>query len=251
MRVCEDLEEYGDGRGGVDATAGGQSRLGDSRDTSGKTRDQRSIGLEMTEVTRRRYDRNAPLYDLMQVLIERRHRRWREHLWRRVQGPRVLEVGVGTGRNLLYYPRGMAMIGVDLSPAMLQRAASRVRQMDRPDVELRVGDVQALEFPGETFDTAVATFVFCSVPDPVMGLRELRRVVRRGGQLLLLEHMRSPNRAAARLMDLANPLVVRLTGANINRETLRTLVEAGWVLDDTQDMDKIGIFKFIHAVNAG
>jgi len=89
-------------------------------------------------------------------------------------------------------------------------------------------DAQHLDYPGASFDAVVATFVFCSVPDPVAGLREARRVLRPGGQLLLLEHVRSENPVAGKLMDWLNPLVVRLAGANINRRTVENVRLAGF-----------------------
>ena len=88
-------------------------------------------------------------------------------------------------------------------------------------------DVRNLEFPNTTFDTVVATWVFCSVPDAVLGLREVRRVTKPGGQVLLLQHVRSESPLFGRLMDLLNPLVVRMMGSNINRRTVEDVRQAG------------------------
>src|SRR3972149_2737713 len=99
-----------------------------------------------------------------------------------------------------------------------------------------MGDVQALSLPGASFDAAVATFVFCSVPDPVLGLRELARVVRPGGQALLLEHVRSANSILGAVMDAINPLVVRMMGANINRCTVENARASGLQIESVEDL---------------
>src|SRR3972149_5835540 len=99
-----------------------------------------------------------------------------------------------------------------------------------------MGDVQALSLPGASFDAAVATFVFCSVPDPVLGLRELARVVRPGGQVLLLEHMRSANALIGAVMDALSPIVVRMMGANINRRTVENVQEAKLQIESLEDV---------------
>ncbi len=96
------------------------------------------------------------------------------------------------------------------------------------DVRFLEMDAQNLAFPDHSFDTVFATFVFCSVPDPVIGLRELRRVCKPQGRLLLLEHMRPDNAALGFFFDALNPMVVRMMGANINRKTMDNIRSAGW-----------------------
>ena len=178
--------------------------------------------------TRRRYDRLASFYDLLEAPVERfRFASWRARLRDRIVGDQALEVGVGTGKNLPYYPRDVKVTAVDLSPRMLERARRRASVLGL-EVELREMDVQDLAFPDHIFDTVFATFVFCSVPDPVLGLRELRRVCKPGGMLLLLEHMRPGNPILGLLFDLLNPMVVRMMGANINRRTMENIRRAGW-----------------------
>jgi len=156
-------------------------------------------------------------------------------------------VGVGTGKNMPFYPSGVQITAIDLTPGMLERAQERARMLSLKKVSPRLGDVQSLEFPDASFETAVATFVFCSVPDPILGLRELRRVVVRGGELHLLEHVRSPNPIVGSLMDAFNPLVVRMMGANINRPTVHNVEQAGWRIEAVEDLGFGGIFKLLRA----
>jgi len=168
------------------------------------------------------HERIAPLYDVMELFAERRYANWRSRLWSLVRGPKVLEVGVGTGKNMPYYPAGMDVTGLDLTPGMLARAREQATRLNL-EIDLRLGDVQALDFPDNAFDDAVATFVFCSVPDPALGLSELARVVKPGGQVLLLEHVRSAWPVIGALMDMMNPVFVRLIGANVNRRTIENV----------------------------
>jgi phosphatidylethanolamine/phosphatidyl-N-methylethanolamine N-methyltransferase len=198
-----------------------------------------------TERTRARYQRIAPIYDATELLAERRYRPWRRELWTLARGPRILEVGVGTGKNMPFYPAGPQITAIDLTPGMLARARRRARDLGI-EVQLREDDVQALDFPDDAFDTAVATFVFCSVPDPVLGLRELRRVVRPGGRILLLEHVRSEGRWLGRLMDLLDPLVVRLIGAHVSRRTADNVRRAG-LKAEVEELAWGGIFQRIVA----
>lgn len=141
-----------------------------------------------------------------------------------------MEVGVGTGKNMPYYPLNVDITAIDFSPPMLDRAEKRSEVLGI-EVKLQEMDVQQLTFPSQSFDTIFAAFVFCSVPDPVQGLKELRRVVKPEGRLLLLEHMRPGDSFWASAFDAVNPLIVRITGANINRRTMDNIQMAGWAIE--------------------
>ncbi len=140
--------------------------------------------------TRARYNRLAKVYDLVDGLSELFFTRFkRQRLWSLVPAGRVLEIGVGTGKNMPYYPTHAEVTAIDLSDKMLAQARRRAAQRG-VDVALHEMDVQDLSFEENSFDAAVATWVFCSVPDPVRGLRELGRVVRPEGRIVLLDHVR-------------------------------------------------------------
>lgn len=205
-----------------------------------------SIDKRETARTQARYQRIAPFYDAMELFAERRYADWRPRLWSLVQGPRVLEVGVGTGKNIPYYPDGAQMTAIDLTPGMLELAKVRATELNAA-VALQLGDVQALDFPDETFDDVVATFVFCSVPDPVLGFDEIARVLKPNGRLHLLEHMRSPNPVLGTLMDLLDPVTVRLMGPHINRRTVQNVQQSRLHLERVEDVGAGGIFKLILA----
>jgi ubiquinone/menaquinone biosynthesis C-methylase UbiE len=134
----------------------------------------------------------------------------------------VLEIGIGTGRNLPHYRADVSLIGIELSPAMLEIARARARELGR-EVDLRVGDAQALEFPDDSFDAVVCTLSLCTIPDDRAAVAEVRRVLRPGGRFLLLEHVRSPVlpvRLGQRLLD---PLAVRFEADHLLREPLEHL----------------------------
>ena len=129
---------------------------------------------------------------------------------------------------------------------MLKRSIEKAERQ-KVKVRLKQMDVQNLEFEDNTFDTVVASFVFCSVPDPIRGLKEIERVCKPGGKVAFLEHVLSTNRILGWLMSLANPLVVRMIGVNINRRTVENIAKSGLVLEQVTDLGGAGIFKLIEA----
>ena len=128
---------------------------------------------------------------------------------------------------------------------MLARARDKAKKQGLP-VHLQQMDVQNLTFEDNTFDSVAASFVFCSVPDPVRGLMEIERVCKPGGKVLLLEHILSANRVLAWLMNLTNPIIVRTMGPNINRRTVENVSKSGLVVEQVTDLGW-GIFKLIEA----
>jgi len=194
----------------------------------------------------KRYNRLAWIYDWLEAPMERlRFAQWRSRLRDHMVGPRILEVGVGTGKNFPYYPQDTEVVAIDFSPRMLAKARKRALKQETK-VELHEMDVQDLKFLDHAFDTIFATFVFCSVPDPVVGLQTLRRVCKPDGRLFLLEHMRPGNLFMGLFFDLLNPLVVRLVGANINRQTIDNIRKAGWHIKIEQHLSS-DIVRWIEA----
>ncbi len=188
---------------------------------------------EETEQVRRFYDRIAPRYDSWVQQFERvileDGRRWAAAQAR----GETLEIGIGTGRNLPYYPAEVRLTGIDVSPAMLELARERARQLNRP-VELRAGDAQALDFPDASFDTVVSTLSLCTIPDPAQAVREAARVLRPGGRLILLEHVRSPLLPIRVIQRLLEPITVRLEHDHLLREPLEDVGAAGLMVEQLE-----------------
>lgn len=185
-----------------------------------------------SSTVRENYDRIAFVYDIVDLLIPRS---WRLRAVGLAKG-RTLEVGVGSGLNLPLYPSACTeVVGIDLSPRMLAKARKRALKCDAP-VTLYGMDAQSLDFPDESFDTVLATCVFCTVPDPVKGLREMHRVCKTGGTIVLVEHMRSRRPWLGKLMDWLNPFSVSLLGDHINRQTVENVRKAGIHVVEVADL---------------
>lgn len=174
------------------------------------------------------YQRIAPLYDLLDLPFEyRRYRAIRPLLFESLSG-RVLDAGVGTGRNMPFYPPGADMVGIDLSPKMLVRAARRRASLGIR-AELHEMDITRLAFSDASFDAAVATFVFCVLPkeQQLPALRELGRVVKHGGAIRLLEYVRPQGRLRRAMAGLWEPWMAWAYGAGFDRNTEKHVAEAG------------------------
>ena len=177
---------------------------------------------------KKRYDRIAPYFDAMEAVMEGLFfKNWRKKLWSNVEGHHILEVGVGTGKNFEFYPTEARLTAIDFSEKMLKQAL-QTKNRKSVAVDLDLMDVQSLAYADNSFDTVIGSFVFCSVPLPIKGLKELYRVCRPGGQVLLLEHVISSKPFFAKLMNGINPIVLALVGANINRNTIKNVKACGF-----------------------
>jgi ubiquinone/menaquinone biosynthesis C-methylase UbiE len=190
-----------------------------------------------TEKIRRRYDRVSAIYDVLESPMELMAlKKWRLEVMKGLTG-KVLEVGVGTGKNIEYYPEGLDITAIDFSEKMLAKAKDKAARLGKK-VDLRHMDVQNLEFPDQTFDTIFTTCVFCSVPDPIMGLKEMGRVCKKNGKIIMIEHVRSERAVVGLVMDIFNPLVVNLYGANINRRTVENVYKAGFTKVEVSNLSR-------------
>ncbi len=190
-----------------------------------------------------RYDRIARFYDAFEAPMDLLGGRRRRARCVAAAAGRTLEVGIGTGRNIDLYPADVEVTGIDISPAMLARAEKRADGFDRA-VRLERADVERLPYPDSTFDTVCATCVFCSVADPVAGLREVARVTRPDGQVHLLEHVRPRNWLLGWLADRLSPFTQRLIGPAINRRTEDNVRAAGL---DLVEVRRHGVWREILA----
>ncbi len=186
---------------------------------------------EETDRIRGIYDTMAPRYDRVIAIADRvlfdDGRRW---ACAGATG-QVLEVAIGTGRNLSFYPLDAQLTGVDLSPRMLDRARTRAETLAHP-VDLQQGDAQRLSFPDASFDAVVATLTMCSIPDDQAAVAEMARVLRPGGRLVLLDHVVSTSRPVRAVQRLLDPALVRLQGDHLLRDPDIAVRRAGLVIEE-------------------
>jgi ubiquinone/menaquinone biosynthesis C-methylase UbiE len=201
-----------------------------------------------TERIRSLYEKDAPKYDRQMRLFERvLFSGGREWVCSQAKGE-VLEIAIGTGRNLGHYSDEVSLTGIEFSPAMLEIARKRAHELGR-EIDLRVGDAQALEFPDASFDTVVCTLALCTIPDDRAAVAEARRVLRPDGRFLLLEHVRSPNPAVRLGQRLLEPLMLRFEGDHLLREPLEHLRAGGFEVEQLL-RSKLGIVERIAARKA-
>ncbi len=197
----------------------------------------------------KQYDRLASIYDILDAIPERLfYRSWRCQLWDEVAAGRILETGVGTGKNIHFYPPGAQVTAIDISPKMLEQAVARTA--NRPDtaIELMAMDVGELTFDATLFDAVVSSFFLMVVPDPLKALQEVKRVCKPGGKLFLLEFTRSDNQLVAFLQDLATPLAHVVYRAHVNRDIVMLVQSSGFRIIKIKEVGD-GIVKIIQAVS--
>jgi ubiquinone/menaquinone biosynthesis C-methylase UbiE len=174
-----------------------------------------------------KWNRASRTYGLFTWGEERRFGAAKQRLFAAMDG-RCLMVAAGTGTDFSHFPPGLTITAIDISPGMIERARSRAATYPG-SLTLQVMDVQALQFADATFDTVVTSCTFCSVPDPLRGLRELCRCLKPGGRILMFEHVRSRVSPIALLQDVMTLITSRI-GPDMNRDTVNNVVRAGFEL---------------------
>lgn len=195
-----------------------------------------------------KYNRFSIIYDWIETPIERKYfSRWRKKLLGNIKG-RVLEVGVGTGKNLPYYnPGQVELTAVDISEKMMDKAKERAEQL-KWKVNFKLLDSEKFPFPDNSFDYVVVTFVLCSVGNQETVLKEMNRVLKPTGKILLLEHVLSKNKLIALWQRLHNPLTKFLVGVNINRDTVGMIRKSGLQIITEKNLAIKDVFKRVEAV---
>ena len=203
--------------------------------------------LEKRQV-KRAYKFYAPAYDFVFDWIFHPGREQAMRLLDIKRNDHVLEVGIGTGLNLPLYPTHCHITGIDLSEEMLEKAQDKVIELGLIGVTLKVMDATVMDFGDSEFDSAVATYTISAVPDPVGVLREMRRVVKPGGSIVLLNHFRSDRRVVGRLEDLVSPVCTRL-GWKSNLPFEPLLKQVGLIPDISTKVNLFNGWRLIKCVN--
>jgi phosphatidylethanolamine/phosphatidyl-N-methylethanolamine N-methyltransferase len=198
----------------------------------------------MDEQTREKWDTAAKNFDRLTFGDDRRLGPHKRRLFSKIHGA-TLMVAAGTGNDFHFFPPGLSITAIDISPKMLNQAAVKASRY-QGNIELRQMDVCDLPFPDNSFDTIVTVCTFCSVPKPIAGLRELHRVLKPGGQILMFEHVRSRIGPLAIFLDLMTPLSRRL-GPELNRDTVSNVQRAGFRLRREENV-YLDIVKIIEGV---
>lgn len=192
-----------------------------------------------------KYNRVSHVFDTMEIPMEHIwFSNWRRDILSGLSG-RVLDLGIGTGKNIPYYPDICEVVGVDISDKMLSHAKRKAG--DSNNVSLFQMDAENLGFKDNSFDYVITTFVLCSIPDPIHALKEMKRVCKPEGMVINLEHMKSENSVIAFMENLFNPLTVAMTGVNINRKTVENVRKAGLKVIDVKNMALKDIFRLIRS----
>ena len=198
----------------------------------------------MDKDAQRKWDAASRTLDFFSFAEDHRIGPHKRRLFTKMRGA-TLMVAAGTGNDFKFFPPNMHVVAIDISPKMLERAARKARACSG-SIELREMDVCDLEFPDSSFDTIATAFTFCSVPKPVVGLRELCRVLKPDGQLIMIEHVRSAIGPLGIFMDIMTPLTSRV-GPSLNRDTVGNVQKAGFRLRRVENV-YLDVVKIIEAV---
>ena len=181
----------------------------------------------MANETKHKYDRIANIYNFFTGNKDNNKvSAWTKRVLENLEGTKILEVGVGTGKVVTHYPDNLVVTGIDFSKNMLAKAKAKAKHKN--NVTLLEMDAQHMSFEDNSFDTVVASCVFCAVPDPILGMKEMMRVCKPGGKIIMVEHVRSDKKIKGKIMDWLNVITVKFMGEYINRDTENNLKIAGF-----------------------
>lgn len=197
----------------------------------------------MDVATQRKWDAASRNFDLLNYGSDRRLGPHKRRLFAKIRGE-TLMLAAGTGNDFRFFPPGRSIVAIDISEKMLARAAAKAAEYPGT-IDLRQMDVCELAFPDNSFDTVLTAHTFCSVPRPVVGLRELYRVLKPGGQMLMLEHVRSRIGPLGIFLDLMTPLA-SLIGPELNRDTVGNVQKAGFRIRREENV-YLDIVKIVEA----
>jgi ubiquinone/menaquinone biosynthesis C-methylase UbiE len=188
--------------------------------------------------TSKKYDRLSRFYDRFEGSMEKnKFAKWREMVFQLIpSGSTVLEVGIGTGKNISYYGKDVHVVGIDFSKGMLDKAREKAKDLPEKEVELLQMDVAKLDFPDNHFDFVVSTCVFCTVPDPMGGVKEIKRVLKPGGKMIFLEHMRSARWYNNIILYAMSGISIPLMGTSMVRKTKLTIQQSGLHVIDEKNL---------------
>jgi len=187
----------------------------------------------MDESTKNKWDFTSGFYDLLAYGPERRWAPYKRDLFANMSG-RILFVAVGTGQDIRFFPPGKDIVGIDISPRMLEKARARAARYTGT-IDLRVMDVHELGFEDNSFDQIVTSCTFCSVPDPVAGLAALRRVLKPDGLLYMFEHTGSHLFPFNLMLNVMTPLWKPI-GPEMNRDTVANVEKAGFEIKQVNNI---------------
>jgi ubiquinone/menaquinone biosynthesis C-methylase UbiE len=197
-----------------------------------------------------KWDKASKSFDLFSRGTELRYGKYKRSLFAKARGKTLL-VAAGTGLDFEFFPPGLEITAIDFSPKMLEKAAEKTGGY-KGNIELLEADVTNLKFEDNSFDTIVTSCTFCSVPDPVKGLKELNRVLKPDGQLLMFEHVRPTNFILGAMMDILTPIVNKM-GPDLNRRTADNVRKAGFTITREFNvyLDMVKLFECRHPAGGG
>ncbi len=197
--------------------------------------------------SKEKYNRMGRFYDLHSRLAEKIwFTKWRKRFFSQLKG-KILDVGIGTGNNIEFYNKKANVIGIDFSEKMLEKAKEKLIKSGKKNIILKQMDAENLNFKDSTFDYVITSCVFCSVPNPVNGLKEIRRVLKPTGKLIMVEHVLSRNPIIALIEYIHNPLIRFFLGANINRDTKQNIIKSGMKVIEDKNLALFDVFRLFVA----